>query len=73
MLERFGWPRRRKSLSRKKHQQAYKENARLRKRCFAYERLELRRVLATITWDGGAGTLNWNDANNWSTNTIPEP
>ena len=24
-----------------------------------------------ITWDGGAGTLNWNDANNWSTNTLP--
>lgn len=23
------------------------------------------------TWDGGAGTLNWNDGNNWSPNGIP--
>ncbi len=22
-------------------------------------------------WDGGAGTSNWNDANNWESNTIP--
>ncbi|MCR5839164.1 MAG: hypothetical protein K6G94_05960, partial [Kiritimatiellae bacterium] len=24
-----------------------------------------------ITWDGGAGTLNWNDADNWSGNAVP--
>ncbi len=24
-----------------------------------------------ITWDGGAGTNNWNDAANWSNNTVP--
>ena len=26
---------------------------------------------ATIRWDGGAGTDQWSDANNWSTNTVP--
>lgn len=26
---------------------------------------------AQITWDGGAGTTNWGDKNNWSTNTLP--
>jgi hypothetical protein len=25
----------------------------------------------TISWDGGAGTTAWADANNWSTNTLP--
>lgn len=25
----------------------------------------------TLTWDGGASTLNWWDANNWSTNQVP--
>ena len=24
-----------------------------------------------ITWDGGAGTTSWNDANNWSNNIVP--
>ncbi len=26
---------------------------------------------ATITWDGGAGTSSWFDANNWSGNAVP--
>ncbi len=26
---------------------------------------------ATLTWDGGAGTSNWFDANNWSGNAVP--
>ncbi len=26
---------------------------------------------ADITWDGGAGTLNWEDADNWSSNSVP--
>lgn len=26
---------------------------------------------ATKSWDGGAGTVNWEDANNWSGNTLP--
>ena len=30
-----------------------------------------RALAATVTWDGGAGTSNWADANNWSTNTVP--
>jgi hypothetical protein len=28
-------------------------------------------VLAGILWDGGANTSNWNDADNWSTNSLP--
>ena len=27
---------------------------------------------ATVTWDGGAGSNNWEDANNWSTDTLPD-
>ena len=26
---------------------------------------------ATIEWDGGAGTNNWSDADNWDSNTVP--
>src|SRR5471032_86731 len=26
---------------------------------------------AQVIWDAGAGTGNWVDANNWSTNTVP--
>ncbi len=26
---------------------------------------------ATKVWDGGASTSNWEDANNWSDNTLP--
>jgi fibronectin-binding autotransporter adhesin len=26
---------------------------------------------ATLVWDGGAGTANWSDANNWSPNATP--
>jgi|GEM_PF-820984 len=28
---------------------------------------------AQITWDGGAGTANWADADNWSSNSVPGP
>jgi hypothetical protein len=28
-------------------------------------------MCATVTWDGGAATNNWNDANNWSNDTLP--
>ena len=24
-----------------------------------------------VTWDGGAGTMNWSDANNWNPNGLP--
>jgi len=27
--------------------------------------------MATITWDGGAATQNWQDANNWDTDNVP--
>ena len=36
-----------------------------------FELLEERRVLATVTWDGGAGTTAWEDAANWSTDSLP--
>ncbi len=36
-----------------------------------FERLEERRVLATVVWDGGAGTGNWADALNWDSDTLP--
>jgi hypothetical protein len=35
------------------------------------EMLEQRRQLAAVFWDGGAGTSNWGDANNWSGNALP--
>jgi len=28
-------------------------------------------LAATIRWDGGASTTNWNDANNWDGNAVP--
>lgn len=28
-------------------------------------------LAATIKWDGGASTTNWNDANNWDGNAVP--
>ena len=31
------------------------------------EALEDRTTPATVTWDGGAGTFDWNDAANWDT------
>ncbi len=38
----------------------------IRRRRFGFELLEARTLLATVTWDGGAGTLNFGDALNWS-------
>ncbi len=36
------------------------------------ERLEDRALLATISWDGGGGNFNWNNAANWSGDALPE-
>jgi hypothetical protein len=33
--------------------------------------LERRTLLATVIWDGGAGTYNWGDKNNWSGDNLP--
>ena len=41
------------------------------RRQMLFESLETRRVLATITWDGGGNTLNWSDASKWSGNLLP--
>jgi len=35
------------------------------------ELLEDRTLLAAVSWDGGAGTQAWNDADNWSNNVVP--
>lgn len=35
------------------------------------EPLEARALLSAVAWDGGAGTLNWADAANWDTDTVP--
>src|SRR5262245_39912112 len=35
------------------------------------EQLEDRTLLTTVSWDGGAGTLRWDDAQNWSTDALP--
>jgi hypothetical protein len=42
-----------------------------RRRMLGLESLEERRLLATIRWDGGANTLNWTDAANWSGDALP--
>ena len=34
--------------------------------------LERRTLLTAISWDGGAGPLNWNDAANWSGDVRPD-
>ncbi|MFM9996087.1 MAG: beta strand repeat-containing protein [Phycisphaerales bacterium] len=35
------------------------------------ERLEDRRVMALVSWDGGASTNSWHDAANWSGDQLP--
>lgn len=35
------------------------------------EPLEPRQFLATVSWDGGAGTNSWHDAANWSGDVLP--
>jgi Ca2+-binding RTX toxin-like protein len=35
------------------------------------EALEDRTTPAIVTWDGGAGTFDWNDAANWDNNALP--
>jgi hypothetical protein len=35
------------------------------------EHLENRLAPAAISWTGNAGTLNWGDMNNWSSNAVP--
>src|SRR5262249_40000041 len=35
------------------------------------EQLEDRTLLTTVSWDGGAGTLRWDDAQNWSNDALP--
>ncbi len=44
---------------------------RTRRRHLRCELLETRNLLAAISWDGGAGTFNWNDAANWSNDVQP--
>ncbi len=57
----------RQSRNDRKSRSAYRRS----QRRFVFEPLEGRRVLATVTWDGGAGTLEWGDDLNWSTDAQP--
>jgi hypothetical protein len=42
-------------------------------RALRFERLEVRQLLAAVSWTGlGDGQL-WSDPNNWSTETMPGP
>lgn len=54
-------------LSRRNSRRGVRQNLR---RLLA-EQLEDRRVLAAVTWDGGAGSLEWSAAANWDTDTVP--
>ena len=38
---------------------------------WAEVKLEKRALLAVVTWDGGAGTMNWGDAANWDGDGLP--
>ncbi len=48
-----------------------RRHRRLATTLLGFEALEDRRVLAPISWDGGAGTFNWSDAVNWSNDALP--
>jgi hypothetical protein len=39
----------------------------------AFEALEQRTLLATVTWDGGGGDFSWHNPLNWSTDALPGP
>ncbi|MEI7817189.1 MAG: hypothetical protein WCI45_08345, partial [Desulfuromonadales bacterium] len=38
---------------------------------WAEVKLEKRALLAVVTWDGGADTMNWGDAANWDGDSLP--
>ena len=50
-----------------------RERGRRRKRTLAIEWLEVRLMLSTVTWTGGAGDSNWDTAQNWSGDAVPGP
>src|SRR5262245_56135381 len=41
------------------------------RRRLLFEHLEVRDLLALVTWDGGGDGVNWTDPINWSTNSLP--
>src|SRR5215510_4261652 len=49
------------------------DSSRRRQRCRAIERLEPRRLLSTITWDGGptGQGIVWSDPVNWVGDVVP--
>ncbi|MEM6472776.1 MAG: hypothetical protein AAF802_24655, partial [Planctomycetota bacterium] len=51
--------------------QRFRSRVSRRQRRRAFQRLEDRRVLASILWDGDAGTPDWFTAANWSGNQVP--
>lgn len=55
-----------RNLSAKPNRTPYRRRTRL-----FLERLENRCTPTNVSWNGGAGTLNWGDQNNWSTGAVP--
>lgn len=56
--------------SHSKYQSNRRKNRKIR---LLTESLEDRAVPATIVWDGGAGSFEFNDAANWNTDFVPGP
>ena len=65
------WARSRSSATRRRLVSEPSPRTRYRDLGSWVEFLELREMLAAVTWDGGAGTFNWNDADNWDNDTRP--
>ncbi len=54
-----------------KNARALRNRAKGVSRRLVLEILEGRRVLSTISWDGGGGSLDWNNVANWSGDALP--
>ncbi|HKI35295.1 MAG TPA: hypothetical protein VKA46_25785, partial [Gemmataceae bacterium] len=64
-----------KGLLRKQYRGAWRPRSKYRRTTpftrLRFEELEVRVVPASYSWTGGANTLNWGDAANWSGNVVP--
>ena len=65
------WNRSRSSLTRRRLASQLSPRPRYRDLGSWVESLELREMLAAVTWDGGGNGIHWSDALNWSNNVLP--